>query len=83
MPPRQVATKTRGIIMHSETQVRSTAVIYSFPVKSRLATNKLAEQARRMREIESARTASVVSTSAWYHEEAMAEEATHQHSRRQ
>jgi hypothetical protein len=59
------------------------AIIYEFPVKTRLNANKLAEQARYMREIEAARSAPVAATSAWYHDEAMAAEPPRGRGRRQ
>jgi hypothetical protein len=49
------------------------AIIYNFPAKPRLVANRIAEQLRRAKEFESARSAPVAPTSGWYHEEAMAD----------
>lgn len=57
-------------------EASNTSVIYSFPAKPRIAANRIAEQMRRMKEIEASRSEDVVSTTSWYHEAAVAEDRT-------
>ena len=55
-------------------EVRNTAIIYSFPARPRIAANRIAEQMRRMKEIEASRSEPIASAASWYHEAAMAED---------
>lgn len=53
---------------------RNSAIIYSFPARPRIAANRIAEQLRRMKEIEASRSEPIAPATGWYHEAAMAED---------
>lgn len=54
---------------------RETAKIYEFPVKTRIAANRFAEQVRLSRELSARRAAAgVMAVTGWYHDEAIADD---------
>lgn len=57
-----------------QNEAGNTAVIYNFPARPRIVANRIADQIRRMKEIEASRSEPIVSATSWYHEAAMAEE---------
>jgi hypothetical protein len=59
--------------MNKSIEHRETAIIYAFPAKPRIAANRIAEQMRRLKDIESSSHAPIASASGWYHDEAVIE----------